>query len=183
MTRSRMNRWPDSFQFGTSSIMAPDIAGKARRGLGQVPPNCYWFYWYNLCVLLAPLTTLVWEWGSAGISLTTSELFPVDCPALRTSLVNFTSVVSECFGVTWTLAPSSKPLLSSGNCIRKRWQGPNPFSAQMFWVEPFVVRACLGYNPWDQATRQEGEHWDTLAELLKETGGTSLEDAVGLFEG
>ena len=30
---------------------------------------------------------------------------------------------------------------------------------------------CPGYNPWDQATRQEGNHWDTLAGLLKATGG------------
>ena len=33
------------------------------------------------------------------------------------------------------------------------------------------VRVLWGYNPWDQATRQEGSHWEVLAELLKETGG------------
>lgn len=33
------------------------------------------------------------------------------------------------------------------------------------------VRVLWGYNPWDQATRQEGNHWDTLAGLLKATGG------------
>lgn len=33
------------------------------------------------------------------------------------------------------------------------------------------VRVLWGYNPWDQATRDEGPHWDVLARLLKDTGG------------
>lgn len=33
------------------------------------------------------------------------------------------------------------------------------------------VKVLWAYNPWDQATRDEGRHWDVLATLLKATGG------------
>ncbi|CAE7360333.1 SUMF2 [Symbiodinium pilosum] len=33
------------------------------------------------------------------------------------------------------------------------------------------VRVLWAYNPWDQATRDEGHHWDVLASLLKVSGG------------
>lgn len=33
------------------------------------------------------------------------------------------------------------------------------------------VKVLWAYNPWDQATRDEGHHWDVLATLLKATGG------------
>eukprot|EP00927_Polykrikos_kofoidii_P047795 TRINITY_DN42079_c0_g1_i1.p1 TRINITY_DN42079_c0_g1~~TRINITY_DN42079_c0_g1_i1.p1 ORF type:complete len:832 (+),score=80.42 TRINITY_DN42079_c0_g1_i1:331-2496(+) len=37
------------------------------------------------------------------------------------------------------------------------------------------VHVLWAYNPWDQGTRSEGEpHWDTLARLLKETGGNGF---------
>ena len=33
------------------------------------------------------------------------------------------------------------------------------------------VKVLWAYNPWDQATREEGQHWDVMASLLKASGG------------